>query len=156
MKSREFGLMFWFGLLLLALFSSIFSGCDAQASASTQAWACPSFEATPVDVTKAGIFKNRPHIRKPKEPDQPDSPNVPSTPIEPPKFEFPITEPVKPELPIDTAPGDLTDAEKQGFKDWDKDQWKAFFDMVLYFISAISGMFGGAVKQRGLLTSRPT
>ena len=71
-----------------------------------------------------GIF------RKPAPPDSPGE-NAPKVPNEPPQFEFPDS----PE----------TDADPTAIKDWSPEQWKSFFDTIMYLITAIVGLFGGGM-----------
>lgn len=75
-----------------------------------------------------------------RKPSNPDNPNTPQSPSQPPQFEFPST----PE----------TEADPASIKDWSPEQWKSFFDTVLYLITAILGLFGGGAAG-GLFVKKP-
>jgi hypothetical protein len=139
MRGKWFIFAVVFGLLSTAYFAYLqvqASAVDAPADAEVTVEDCyagvsqirsmPNYRAR---TNETGIF------RKPK-PEEP-SPNDPQTPVDPPAFEFP-----------GGVPGDSESVDETGFKDWEPEQWKAFFDTLMSFITAIAGLFGGFSAQR--------
>lgn len=79
------------------------------------------------ELEENGFFRRRPPKQQP-----PTNPQTPDSPIE---FEFP-------DPPVEESPAD-SEATDVGFRDWEPEDWASFFEKILYFVTAISGLFAG-------------